>query len=212
MDNIRIKKFFDGKLAKYGAGNLRSLAWSSSNSMRIRYKVLSGVANLKNQKILDIGSGFSNFYSFIKKYNVKYTGIDISEKICEISLAKHPETEIMCGDFFTYNFTSRYDYVFCCGSFNILQPNHIEYLHAAINKMYRLCKKGIAFNLPSNMGDWTNETYAGGNRKIKIAYVSPTNIFKYCKSISPYVTLRHDYLPRDFTIYMYKRNFNDTIL
>lgn len=69
--------------------------------------------------------------------------------------------------------------------------------------MFDLCKYGTAFNLPSNMGAWIYDTSIG-DEDIDIAYVNPTEIFTYCKSLAQNVVLRHDYLPHDFTIYMYK--------
>ena len=42
----------------------------------------------------------------------------------------------------------------------------------------------------------------------EVQYSDPSQVFRFCKSLSEWVVLRHDYLPHDFTIYMYKNNPN----
>ena len=64
-----------------------------------------------------------------------------------------------------------------------------------ISRMFSVSKKGIAFNTLSQWAD--SKT---GNE----FYASPAETLEFCHTLSPYVVLRHDYHPADFTIFIYK--------
>ena len=61
--------------------------------------------------------------------------------------------------------------------------------------MYEASNYAVAFNSLSSycMNKEEDEFYA-----------DPLDVFKFCLSLTPWVSLRHDYHHRDFTIYMYK--------
>ena len=61
--------------------------------------------------------------------------------------------------------------------------------------MFELCNKGVAIDFISTYVDFRNE---------KINYVKPEEIFSFCKTLSRCVLLRHDYMPFEFCIYIYK--------
>jgi hypothetical protein len=35
-------------------------------------------------------------------------------------------------------------------------------------------------------------------------YADPVEIVRFCRSLTPWVVLRHDYLAHDFTVYLYR--------
>ena len=74
----------------------------------------------------------------------------------------------------------------------------LRYLKGTIQRMYQLANKGVGFNLLSS--------FAPENHKQTdiLQYFDPSEIISFCMSITSQVTLRHDYLPNDFTIMMYK--------
>jgi hypothetical protein len=53
----------------------------------------------------------------------------------------------------------------------------------------------LAFNSLSN---WANDQEANE------FYADPVQVLNFCRELTPWVVLRHDYHPRDFTVYMYK--------
>jgi len=206
QQNKKISDFFAKNLAQHGPNSNLSVVWSSKENQLIRFQTLSEIGNLDNTSILDVGSGLNDLYFYLKNTknkNIRYTGIEISQNHCIEAKKKYPEIEIINADFLYHNFDKTYDYVIASGSFNIEMPDHDSYLKTVINKMYQLANLGVAFNLPSSYSYLVQENYQFESG-IKIKYVDPTMIFNYCKSFTPYVTLRHDYLIHDFTIYMYK--------
>jgi hypothetical protein len=60
--------------------------------------------------------------------------------------------------------------------------------------MFALCRKGIAFNCLSTWGAADD----GGSEYRE----DPLRCLAFCRTLSPYVVLRHDYHPGDFTLYL----------
>lgn len=53
----------------------------------------------QNINILDIGCGYGALYGCIpSSYQVRYTGIDISEEFIDIAKKSYPSVEFLCGD------------------------------------------------------------------------------------------------------------------
>ena len=207
QQNKKISDFFAKNLAQHGPNSNLSVVWSSKENQLIRFQTLSEIGNLDNTSILDVGSGLNDLYFYLKNTknkNIRYTGIEISQNHCIEAKKKYPEVEIINADFLYHNFDKTYDYVIASGSFNIEMPDHDSYLKTVINKMYQLANLGVAFNLPSSYSYLVQENYQFESG-IKIKYVDPKTTFDYCKSLTPYVTMRHDYLVHDFTVYMYKK-------
>lgn len=206
QQNKTVSDFFAKKLTQYGPNDNQSVVWSSKENQLIRFQILSEIANLDNASVLDVGSGLSDLYIYLKNTknkNIFYTGIEISNSHSIEAKKKYPGIEIINADFIEYEFNRTYDFVLCSGAFNIEMTNHDDYLKTVINKMYKLANLGVAFNLPSSYSNLVQENYQF-EPGIIIKYVDPKTIFDYCKLLTPYVTLRHDYLIHDFTIYMYK--------
>ena len=63
--------------------------------------------------------------------------------------------------------------------------------------MFKISNKGIAMDFMS--------TYVDFKRKGSF-HASPEKIFKIAKTISKRVVIRHDYLPFEFCVYIYKNN------
>ena len=80
VDREIILHYHSERLSKYGQ-NVRSL-WGSTESQRIRFKILAEMGDFNNKSVLDVGCGFGDFYTFLREQNIhpaKYCGIDISE-------------------------------------------------------------------------------------------------------------------------------------
>jgi hypothetical protein len=64
-----------------------------------------------------------------------------------------------------------------------------------IATMFNLCQEGLAFN---SLSSWTPDSEPDK------FFVNPGEALRICRGITQWVTLRHDYLPHDFTLYMYR--------
>ncbi len=179
--------------------NHRALNWGSKASQELRFKILSEVNINKNSRILDVGCGLGNFYQWLKKqqFTPEYYGIDITPAMVQHTLKKCPGIQVQQGTLFNFptSFPKQFDHVFASGLFYYRQNDPEHYLKSCIKIMFSMAKKSIAFN---SLSAWAN------TRQDQEYYANPLNILDYCRTLTPKVSLRHDYHPADFTLYLYK--------
>jgi len=180
---------------KHGV-NPASLGWPKGRQS-IRFKVMSEIGNLKNSKILDVGCGFGDLLTFLKKnkISVRYVGVDINQKFIEISKEKHPKNNFQVRDIEKKKFNQKFDWVFAIGTTNMAGSH--EYIKNLLTEMFSISRKGVAMDFMS--------TYVDFRRKGSF-HASPEKVFKIAKKLSKRVIIRHDYLPFEFCVYIYKNN------
>ena len=91
--------------------------------------------------------------------------------------------------------TKKFDWVFAIGTTN--KAGSYDYIENTLIEMLKISKQGIAMDFMS--------TYVDFKRKGSF-HVSPERIFKIAKKLSKRVVIRHDYLPFEFCVYIYKDN------
>jgi hypothetical protein len=107
----------------------------------------------------------------------------------------HPNLALSCANVLDLPETPSYDVVNANGIFYLLGDNAPNLMREIVRKMFSLCAKAVAF---STISSWASVHEAGE------FYADPLETLAFCKTLSPYVVLRHDYLPHDFTIYLYR--------
>ncbi len=148
-------------------------------------------------------------YKFFKekldKDQLKYTGLDITPNLIKEAHKKYPDKEFITADFTDWQPNKKYDVVLACGSLTYKLENHEEWLKNIIKKMFDTSNIAVGFNLLSGYDPGEENHHCLSSEKDTSLYyhARPEEIFSFCKTITPYVTLRHDYLLHDFTIYMY---------
>ena len=200
MKNI-IEEHYRKLYLKYG-DDAGSAQYSSKDSQYLRFKYLAEIADLDKQTILDYGCGTGAFYDYllkIKKNPKKYIGIDIVDEFLIHCKKKFPK-----GVFLKPNEIENYEYDFgfASGIFNNIRDDNKEFWRKTIKKLFKRCKKGIAFNMMSEYVDYYDKD---------LYYESPEEAFKFVKNeVTPYVNLRHNYIvkknsvPFEFIIYAYR--------
>lgn len=94
---------------------------------------------------------------------------------------------------------AKHDYVFGSGIHNIKVQNNYKLFEKMLDKMFKLCNKAVATNL-------INKTYENSLAEHIFGYEMP-KVINMCKELTPYTTIRQDYLPNDFTLYLYKHDW-----
>jgi SAM-dependent methyltransferase len=207
-------KYFEGLLAKHGP-NYLALDWNSPDSQKLRFGILKEMLiygkKAANLSLLDLGSGLGDLFGFLKaegllaRHKISYQGYDISPKLVEAAQKKYPDAKFAVKDILAERELPRFDYVFCCGIYNIRttdEPTHLEHVKALLQRAYELSTCGVAANflseggLPlSNLDDRNSGRYY---------YFKPDEILNFCRSLGGRYILRHDYHPGDFTVYLFK--------
>lgn len=199
-DDERNIDFYNGLVERYGV-DVRALNWGSRESQQLRFSVLAQVGQLNDKSLLDVGCGQGDFYGSLKEQEIKvdYTGIDLAPKMIEIARSRFPEARFETENLLAPQSTlaADYDYVLSSGIFYYRQHEPFAFMKEMLARMFERCRLGLAFN---SLSAWCGERDAGE------FYADPLETLAFCRTLTPWLTLRHDYHPRDFTIYMHKRN------
>jgi len=193
----------------------QALYWSNREIQEIRFQnlisILPNSQELKNQAwtLLDVGCGFADLVDYLatSNYFPTYTGLDLSPDIVLAAKSLHPKCTILDGELAESQFkTSEFDYVMLSGALNEVVETEIEntaqykgdYAKSVIKEMYRICRKGVAFNL-------LDGNHACVQSRYDLQSFMPKEIVAYCESFADEVKLIEGYLENDFTIHLKKR-------
>ncbi len=193
-----IKEFYAQQLDTHGPHSPHALHWNSTYTQEKRFIMLSLIDDLTDRSVLDVGSGVGDLYGFLEAENIrtKYTGWDISEDMVKASQKKYPRARFEVQDILKEKTAAAFDYVVASGTMNVKIRDHDRFVYEMIAAMYRKAAKGVAFNLLSSSSPDKDDFFY---------YAEPEKIFGYCRELTPYVSLMHDYLPGDFTVYMHRK-------
>lgn len=164
----------------------------------IKFKMMTEIGELNNSKILDVGCGWGDFLTYLnnKGINTKYTGVDINPKFIEICKSEHKKANFFERDIEKEKFEEdKFDYVFAVGITSLMES--YDSVKKLIIEMLKISKKGIAINFMSTYVDF---------QKKESTHFSPEKIFSIAKKLSKRVVIRHDYLPFEFFLYIYKND------
>jgi len=194
-----IIKRYNERLKKYGH-DPRTLGWFKGRQP-IRFKVITQIGDLNNSSILDVGCGFGDLYDFlIKNYRgIEYVGYDINPNLIQTAKKTHPNVCFEVKDILQEKLKEKFDYVVSSGLFEFRFPDSTSFTRNMLRGMFESCKKGVAADFMSTYADFEEKN---------AFYANPEDIFRFCKTLSKRVSLRHDYMPFEFCIYIYK---NDSI-
>jgi SAM-dependent methyltransferase len=176
---------------KFGnSSNVNALGWGSEYSQNKRFEILLEIENyLLDDSILDLGCGYGDLSKFVRNY----TGIDIRKNAIKIAKERYSDKNFYIKNIFEID--DKFDWVFASGIF-CFDIDWENYTKSTLEKMFSISNKGIAFNFLSY--------YSAGNKIEGMKYVKLEEVFDIIINFSKKFTIRHDYLPNDMTIYLYK--------
>jgi SAM-dependent methyltransferase len=192
----RIAEYYDQLVQRYGH-DPRACDYGKPESQQVKFKVLSEVGSIRGRTILDIGCGFADFAVYLSAQfpGVHYSGIDLCASMIERAQRQHPELDLKIGNILEASPGAHFDFVTANGIFYLLGDDAWLTMKSLIERMYSLANLAVAFN---SLSSW-----ASGQEKGEF-YADPLQTVEYCRTLTPWVVLRHDYHPRDFTVYMYR--------
>jgi SAM-dependent methyltransferase len=188
--------FFDKNLMMHG-DRPEAVRWSSKGQIA-HYECLLDIGDINSSKILDFGCGKGDLLQFLKDRNIKvdYTGCDINEKLIMLAKEKYPDARFMVFDIDRDLLDQDYDFIFLCGVFNLRIAGLDEVIKSSLGKLFGRCRKGLAFNALSALNP---------KKDFELLYTAPDELFAFAvKELSPYVSLRHDRMDYDFTMFVYR--------
>jgi RimJ/RimL family protein N-acetyltransferase/SAM-dependent methyltransferase len=175
----------------------RALDWGSAKSQRRRFDVLAEIADLRAASVLDIGCGLGDFFAVLcERYmDTHYTGYDLTPAMIASATARFPHATFEVRDIVTDPPIDSFDYTFASGIFTFLEDEPVKHMQVLLRAMYTSARRGVAFN---SLSTWAS------HRKSGEFFADPLETLAFCRTLTPYVVLRHDYFSHDFTLYMYR--------
>jgi len=196
-DKNNIISRYENRFSQFGY-DIRTLAGGNREKEAIRFENLASAGRLGGTRILDIGCGFGDFYSFLKalRIDVDYTGYDLVPRLIKTAKVHHPEAVFEVRDIQTEGIDRRFDYIFASQVFNnrLIRDSNIDTVKDVLRIAYGSCNRGMAFDFLTSYVDYEED---------HLFYYSPEEIFGIAKSLTKRVTLKHDYPLFEFTVYLY---------
>jgi SAM-dependent methyltransferase len=192
----RIANYYQDLVQKYGH-DPRACDYGRPQSQEIKFRVLSEAMPVKGRSVLDVGCGFADFHRFLRDRfgEVRYSGIDVCPAMVEEARRLDPHCEVKLANILDASIRERFDLVTANGIFYLLGDEAWPTMQEIVRRMYAVAEHAVAFN---SLSSWAEDKEAGE------FYADPAEVLQFCRTLTPWVVLRHDYHPRDFTIYMYK--------
>lgn len=199
-DKEKIILRYEGRLKEFGAKQ-RALGWLKGRQ-RFRFHYLQQIEDFSEKdSVLDVGCAYGDLMPHLKEagWDGKYSGVDIVPGLISEAQKRYPGIDAKVVDIIEDNYSQKADWVFCSGCLTSKTEEIDSYVHLEqmLTKMFEICNKGVSVNFCSPIVDFESEVNFHPDMSKLIAIISKlTNRF----------TLRHDYMPFEFTVYLYKDN------
>jgi len=198
IDDINAtRERYSNRFAKYGAVP-KALGYDKGKQ-DIRFDILTSQYDFNNKSVLDIGCGFGDLLSTLnaKASYFEYTGIDLVEDLVSYARKVHPEHTFIVDDFIDHVFESEFDYCIATSIFNhkLIRQDSYDLIYSTMKKAYQIARDGFAFDFLSDKVDYRHE---------HTFHSSPSKILEFAYSLSRNVVLRNDYMPFEFSIFVFK--------
>ena len=190
----RVREFYEPLLAEHGDDH-NAVAYLTQESQEGRFAILADVGDLSEASVLEIGCGIGHMYGWLSGngYRGDYLGIDLQEKMIERARVRHPAVKFEVADFLEDAGRYEADCTLACGIFHLGDQ---ELFETTIKAIYGSCRVAAAF---SSYSTWCPE-----DKKDASFFANPLKTMEFCRELTPHLILRHEYMPYDFTVYMYR--------
>ena len=190
----QIADFYDQRVQNYGY-DPRACDYGRSESQYRKFSVLASATNYNDLSVLDVGCGFADYASFLmERYSaIDYHGIDLSTAMIEKARQLRTDLDLRVANIFDLPESETYDIVSANGIFYLLGHEAPELMRRLVRKMFRHARRAVVFN---SLSTWASV------HEPREYYADPLEVMAWCRELSPWVSLRHDYLPHDFTIFV----------
>jgi cyclopropane fatty-acyl-phospholipid synthase-like methyltransferase len=192
----RIANYYSDLIQRYGH-DPRACDYGRAESQQAKFRVLSECADLRGRSVLDVGCGFADFSDYLAQRfeGVAYSGIDLTPDMIAHARQRHPGLSLEVRNLLEMDASQQYDVVMANGIFYLLGDRAAELMRSFVARMWQMAKVAVAFN---TLSSWAPDQEAGE------FYADPVETLAFCRTLTPRLTLRHDYHRRDFTVYMYR--------
>ena len=194
-----IANFYDRRVAQYGH-HPRACDYGNAESQQRKFHTLSSALDYTGRSVLDVGCGFADYADHLAKHysGITYSGMDLSAAMVARARSIHPDLDLRVGNILDDGDTSgpHHDIVSANGIFYLLGNDAPALMRRLVTAMFARCRESVIFN---SLSIWASM------REPDEFYADPLTTLAWCRELTPWVTLHHDYLPHDFTIVLRRK-------
>lgn len=202
----RLVEHYEDCLARHGDTHL-GVDWPKAEDASKRYDVMLGVVRpgVKQATLLDFGCGAGHLYEHLDRRgisNIRYSGLDLSERFVELCRSKHSGVDYHCRDVLEQGIEGlpRFDYVVANGVFTEKRELSFEamfaYFRAMVPVLFGMADVGIAFNVMSSHVDWERDDLFHLPLDTLVRFLT--------QDLTRHFMIRNDYGLYEFTVYAYR--------
>lgn len=168
--------------------------WGSERGQRTRAEVLVAGVPKRARSIVDLGCGRGFLYPILHNIHpeIAYTGIDLLPEMIAEARSRHPEVVFTPGDVFAADHLPPADFGLASGLFTVTETKTLK---ETVRRLFNHFRLGVGFNVLS--------TLAPAHQSDECR-ADPLDILTFAFTLTRNVSLRHDYFPHDFTVFLYK--------
>jgi SAM-dependent methyltransferase len=176
---------------------------SSQRAQKMRYEAFALYHDLTNCSLLDVGCGTGDLWEHVKQRTpgCEYVGFDLSTEMIAHCRKRFPDVRFESGNILEWNPGRLFDYTVSFGIHNIKVDGGRAILEQVTRRQFELCRVASHISI-------LTDRYDGFAPHIQSWRAE--EILNLALTITPYVVLRHDYLPNDFSITLYREPLIDT--
>lgn len=203
-DRERMCALYEERFAEHGVSP-ESLGWTKGRQ-DIRFNALLDSLEEGGDSFLDIGCGFGDLNDALvaRGRPYRYLGVDVVENFVEEGKARRGSdtVQFQAGDFMATEFEGSFDCVIASGvfTFQLEDADQYAYIQTALERMLELCKVGVAVDFLSDRVNYQQD---------HCFHAQPERILELALGLTRRVRLRHDYLPFEFAVALFKDDIYD---
>ena len=194
----RLVALYEDRLDVLG-NDVRTVGWNSRQDQELRFDMLYRGLDATGLSVLDIGCGLGDLAAFLNARtggDYDYTGIDLSERLVRQADENFggKRRTFIAGDILAMDNLGTYDLVFMSGALSFRIEDNMALAMAMIKRMFSVCGKTLTMNFLSSHVDFELE---------KNFHYDPARLLSFAKTVTPWVSLFHDYPLWEFTLQMH---------
>lgn len=208
---LRMVARYSERFHKFGV-DPRTLGWDNNQNQNQRFLTAIKSVDVNGKSILDVGCGFSDFYSFLKEYYGKesafsYSGIDINPDLINECRVRFPDAQYEVRNILVQpHVANAWDVVTMFGLLNYKIPDYdnLSYAKDFIATAFTIAKDYLIVDMLSSK---KNINYPSEDFVI---YHEPAVMLDYALSLTPYVKVIHSGEPipqKEFILILGKHSF-----
>ena len=207
---FNLVKHYESCFMNYGA-TPKGVDWPKKEDVVTRFNIMIEMLkpwlNHKAKlKLLDLGCGYGALYGHLLQLKlvkfIDYSGIDLSLEILKAAKTLYPDIKFShCDLLGGSTMIEDFDFIIMNGLFTVksqmTQPQMFDFFSAMLDKVYRIARIGLSFNIMSTHVDWLRDDL------FHVSFDKMAEILQ--KVCGRHFVFRADYGLYEYTVYVYKK-------